>query len=58
MIKGLEDALPVVQEGVGGIGPTVKVNCKFGHEAFFNEVTENATHLFFECSLRPRHSHS
>ena len=38
-IKGLEDALSVVQEGFGGIGPAVEVIGKFGHEAFFNEVT-------------------
>jgi len=43
-VKGLEDTLPVVQEGFRGIATTVEVICEFGHEAFFSEVTENATH--------------
>ena len=57
-IKGLKDASPVVQEGFGGIATAIEVICKFGHEAFFNYVTENATHHFFKRSLGPRHSHS
>ena len=57
-IEGLKDASPVVQEGFGGIATPVEVICKFGHEALFNEVTENATHHFFKRSLAPRHSHS
>jgi len=51
-VKGLEDT-PVVQEGFGGIATTVEVICESGHEAFFNEVTENMTHHFFKSSLGP-----
>ena len=52
-IEGLKDASPVVREGFVGNATAVEVVCKFGHEAFFNEVTENATHHFFKRSLGP-----